>query len=70
MEIYEIILFLITFGIALLNLMFYVSLWADSAISWPPLLAHKITNPNRWYLLYPSMFYQIWFWFNLYGFFG
>jgi len=70
MDTLNIVLFVITFGFVLLSGLFYISLWADRTISWPPIIPTKWAEPGRWYFLYPSMFYQIWFWFSLYNFFG
>lgn len=66
----EIQLFVFTFGIVIFNLLFYFSLFAEKTIDWPGILMNPYTKPTMWFLLYPSVFYQIWFWFYFYGFFN
>ena len=63
-------IFVGTFGICLFNALYYISVLSGNSISWPRTIGFKYTEPTIWYLIYPSTFFQIWFWFSYCGFFN
>ena len=59
------ILFLVTAPIVLVNLLMVLSVTfgSEKSLTLPPLLFNKkLTNPTRWYIFYPTIFYQVYFW--------
>jgi len=64
------ILFMITAPIVLINILmvFTIMFGSDKTLVLPPLLFNKVwTNPTRWYIFYPTIFYQVWFWANYFN---
>ena len=59
------ILFLVTAPIVLVNLLMVLSITfgSDKSLTLPPLLLNRsLTNPARWYIFYPTIFHQVYFW--------
>lgn len=52
-------LFVFTFGIVLFNMLYVITLFGKSSVSWP---CYKHLSPTEWWVLYPSFFYQIYWW--------
>lgn len=61
-------LFIFTLGIVILNLLSYLSLFGkQGTLTWPRL---KWLAPESWFILYPSFFYQLWWWVEYLNFFN
>jgi len=57
------IAFILTALVTLLFVAVIVSSIGESrTIDVPPLFMFKALQPTRWYILYPSLIFQIWFW--------
>jgi hypothetical protein len=63
----EHILFVFTAFIFIINMLKVISVTFGSSVSieLPPIIGNlPITTPTRWYIFYPTLIYQIWFWTN------
>jgi hypothetical protein len=59
------ILFLMTAPIVIVNLLMILSITfgSESSLTLPPLLFNvDALNPNKWFIFYPTIFYQVYFW--------
>lgn len=52
-------LFVITFAILLVNLMVWLTMFGKRLFA-PPF--YKQLDPTVWWLFYPSLLFQVWFW--------
>lgn len=59
----ELILFVATATIVILNIFQLFGIMFGNSISYPALKLKFITiGPTQWFIMYPSFFYQVWFW--------
>jgi len=59
------ILFLMTAPIVFVNLLMVLSVTfgSENTVTLPPLLFNKnLTKPTNWFIFYPTIFYQVYFW--------
>ena len=59
------ILFLMTAPIVLVNLLMVLSVTfgSENNVTLPPLLFNvDALKPTKWFILYPTIFYQVYFW--------
>ena len=59
------ILFLMTAPIVILNLLMILSITfgSESSLKLPPLLFNvDALKPTKWFIFYPTIFYQVYFW--------
>ena len=67
MEIVNNILNVFTSGIVILNFLFIITLFAKTTVNLPPLLfGWDKLSPTRWYIFYPSFFYQLYIWIEIF----
>ncbi len=60
------IIFILSFAICLLNLLQVVAIVFKSNISFP---SWKWFSPHKFLFFYPSLIFQIWYWFEKINFF-
>lgn len=59
------ILFLMTAPIVLVNLLMVLSVTfgSENSVTLPPLLFNAdALKPTKWFIFYPTIFYQVYFW--------
>ena len=59
------ILFLMTAPIVIVNLLMILSITfgSESSLKLPPLLFNVVAlKPTKWFIFYPTIFYQVYFW--------
>ena len=59
------ILFLMTAPIVIVNLLMILSITfgSESSLKLPPLLFNvDALKPTKWFIFYPTIFYQVYFW--------
>lgn len=57
-------IFVLTFGVVILNLLFIMTLFGKVPLSLPK---SKYLSPTYWWVFYPSFFYQVWWWSKFIG---
>jgi len=55
---------------ALISLIFAASVLTKGEISFPSLFIFDWLDPRSWYIMYPSLAYQVWFWANHFNVFN
>ena len=58
----EQIFFVVSMTIVLLNLINIIGRGFKGATIFPGIFYHKNTTPHDWYIMYPSFFYQVYYW--------
>lgn len=54
-------IFVLTLGVTILNLLKIFSIMIGNPIQYPE---YKQFGPTSWWILYPSFFYQVYWWVN------